>query len=250
MNTRAVRAILGLIADAESAGSVEAYRAELLTAMAAAFGCEVVVFNEFQLHPRPNVLGTPGVTCTTSPPIEPTDAVSPPLLAAFVRHMAEHPLIQLHAAGDPSAQRLSDVTSTRRFRRAALYGEFFRPAGIGHQLTIGLDGPPDRLIGIWLNRTGHDFTEDEVLLGELVRPHLLAGELAVKRGIARGALTSREREVVDLVTAGATNAAIAEALVVSPATVKKHLDNIYAKLNVGCRAAAADRARTVAPGRP
>jgi ATP/maltotriose-dependent transcriptional regulator MalT len=36
---------------------------------------------------------------------------------------------------------------------------------------------------------------------------------------------------------------VAEALVVSSGTVKKHLDNIYAKLGVGSRTAAADRAR-------
>jgi ATP/maltotriose-dependent transcriptional regulator MalT len=48
--------------------------------------------------------------------------------------------------------------------------------------------------------------------------------------------------VLDLVAAGATNDAVAEALVVSPGTVKKHLDNIYTKLGVGSRVAAVDRA--------
>jgi ATP/maltotriose-dependent transcriptional regulator MalT len=64
----------------------------------------------------------------------------------------------------------------------------------------------------------------------------------VARATARAALTRREREVLDLVAAGATNAAVAEALVVAPGTVKKHLDNVYAKLGVSSRAAAADRA--------
>jgi DNA-binding CsgD family transcriptional regulator len=75
-----------------------------------------------------------------------------------------------------------------------------------------------------------------------MRPHLEAGELALTRAVARATLTSRERDALDLVAAGATNAAVAEALVVSPGTVKKHLDNIYAKLGVTSRAAAADRA--------
>jgi DNA-binding NarL/FixJ family response regulator len=51
-------------------------------------------------------------------------------------------------------------------------------------------------------------------------------------------LTSREAEILELVPAGLTNAAIAERLWISPGTVKKHLDNIYAKLGVANRTAA------------
>lgn len=165
-------------------------------------------------------------------------AFSEGLLTAFVRNMPQHPLIRVHAAGDRCARRLSDVTSLRSFRRAELFGEFFGPASIGHQLTIGLSGPPGPLVGIWVNRARRDFSEDELLLAELLRPHLQAGELAARRSVARAALTSREREVLDLVAGGACNAAVAEALLVSPGTVKKHLDNIYAKLDVSSRASA------------
>jgi DNA-binding CsgD family transcriptional regulator len=182
------------------------------------------------------------VICTAAPPIEPRGAVAPALLEAFVRHMSEHPLIRLHAAGDRRAYRLSDATSMRSFRRGSLFGEFFGPAALNHQLTLGLGGPPHQLIGIWASRTRHDFSEEDLLLGELLRPHLEAGELAVRRAEARARLTKREREVLDLVASGASNEAVAEALVVSPGTVKKHLDNIYAKLGVGTRAAAVDRA--------
>jgi DNA-binding NarL/FixJ family response regulator len=51
-------------------------------------------------------------------------------------------------------------------------------------------------------------------------------------------LTTREAEILELVGAGLTNAAIAERLWISPGTVKKHLDNIYAKLGVANRTAA------------
>jgi DNA-binding NarL/FixJ family response regulator len=51
-------------------------------------------------------------------------------------------------------------------------------------------------------------------------------------------LTAREREILTLVDEGRTNAEIAERLWVSPATVKKHLDNIYGKLGVHTRTAA------------
>jgi DNA-binding CsgD family transcriptional regulator len=45
-------------------------------------------------------------------------------------------------------------------------------------------------------------------------------------------LTARETEIVALVIKGETNVAVGQALHVSPATVKKHLDNIYEKLGV------------------
>jgi DNA-binding CsgD family transcriptional regulator len=235
---------LDLVADAESAESIETYHAELLASMAAVFPCDVVNLNDIETHPQDAAPETPAVICTTSPPIEPAGAIGPALLAVFVRHMAGHPLVRLHAAGDLAAHRLSDTTSMRSFRRAAIHGEFFGPVGLDHQLSIGFDGPPGRLLGIWASRARRDFSEDELILAELLRPHLSAGEIAVRRAAARAALTRREREVLDLVATGATNAAVAEALTVSRATVKKHLDNIYEKLGVGSRAAAADRARS------
>lgn len=243
MNTRAVQAILGLIATAESAASVEAYHAELLAALVAAFPCDVAVFNQFQVGAAQVPRGTPSPTCALSPLLEPAGAISPGQCAAFVRHMREHPLIRQHAAGDPGAHRLSDTTSMRSFRRFAVYGEFLRPASIEHQLTLGLAEPPGRLVGVWVNRARRDFSDEELLLAELLRPRLRAGEVAVTRAAARATLTRREREVIDLVAAGATNAAVAEALVVSPTTVKKHLDNIYDKLGVASRTAAANRVR-------
>lgn len=56
-------------------------------------------------------------------------------------------------------------------------------------------------------------------------------------------LSQRETEVLKLVAAGNTNRQIAEALILSPRTVKRHMDNILDKLAVSSRAAAATAAQ-------
>jgi DNA-binding CsgD family transcriptional regulator len=50
-------------------------------------------------------------------------------------------------------------------------------------------------------------------------------------------LSSREREIVQLVAEDLTNAEIAERLIISPRTVTTHLDRIYTRLGINSRTA-------------
>jgi DNA-binding NarL/FixJ family response regulator len=61
-------------------------------------------------------------------------------------------------------------------------------------------------------------------------------------------LTDREREVLDLVARGLTNAAIAARLHLSDKTVRNHVSAIFTKLHVGDRAALVARARDAGYG--
>ncbi|GGS37456.1 MULTISPECIES: response regulator [Actinokineospora] len=61
-------------------------------------------------------------------------------------------------------------------------------------------------------------------------------------------LTSREREVLALLADGASNAAIASRLTLSPKTVRNHVSSIFAKLAVADRAQAIVRARQAGLG--
>jgi DNA-binding CsgD family transcriptional regulator len=54
-------------------------------------------------------------------------------------------------------------------------------------------------------------------------------------------LTARERDVLSWVARGKTNAEIAQLLWLAPSTVRKHLENVYAKLGVSTRTAAVAR---------
>ena len=63
-------------------------------------------------------------------------------------------------------------------------------------------------------------------------------DLAASPARAPGGLTERELEVLALVAAGKANREIAEELVISPHTVRRHLQNIYTKVDLTSRAAA------------
>jgi len=62
-------------------------------------------------------------------------------------------------------------------------------------------------------------------------------------------LTAREREVLDLVAAGRSNAQIAATLYLSPKTVRNNVSNVLTKLQVADRAEAIVRAREAGLGR-
>ncbi len=71
--------------------------------------------------------------------------------------------------------------------------------------------------------------------GGTVLDRQVVAELMAPAGRASdglGVLTAREREVLELIAEGRSNAAIAEALVVSPGAVEKHITSIFAKLGL------------------
>ena len=65
--------------------------------------------------------------------------------------------------------------------------------------------------------------------------------LLLEEGQTEVLLTAREREVLARVARGKTNADIAGLLWLAPSTVRKHLENVDAKLGVSTRTAAVAR---------
>jgi DNA-binding NarL/FixJ family response regulator len=70
----------------------------------------------------------------------------------------------------------------------------------------------------------------------------LSNEMPHQEESVTNPLSSREREVLQLLTQGQTNREIAENLVVSVSTIKVHVEHILAKLGVSDRTQAAVRA--------
>jgi DNA-binding NarL/FixJ family response regulator len=89
---------------------------------------------------------------------------------------------------------------------------------------------------------GRDFSERDRALLALLRPHLREAyeEGQLRRSGAE--LTDRQQDMLRLVAAGYTNAQIGRRLDISEGTVRKHMENIYGRLQESSRTAAVTRA--------
>jgi DNA-binding NarL/FixJ family response regulator len=97
---------------------------------------------------------------------------------------------------------------------------------------------------LWLSRarrlTGEsDLAERDLSEGRAILQRLGAGESRKAHSPAVGPLTAREAEVLECVAAGAGNREVATQLFISEKTVGRHLANVYLKLGVSSRTAAA-----------
>jgi DNA-binding CsgD family transcriptional regulator len=122
-------------------------------------------------------------------------------------------------ARDPLPTRLSNWLGAQRRRRIA--GGAESPPGILQPLTRERDG---RQVVLRYLPAGTGSVE-ALLINERSGP-------ASPQELQDLGLTPREAEVLSVLGSGATNAEIARELHISPGTVKKHLDHLYAKLGV------------------
>lgn len=107
-----------------------------------------------------------------------------------------------------------------------------RAGALGYLLK---DSAPDELV-----RAIHEVHRGESSLHPSIARKLLQ-ELSdpADREVTSDLLTARELEVLQLVARGRSNRDISEQLAISEATVRTHMSNILAKLNLGSRTQAA-----------
>lgn len=143
-----------------------------------------------------------------------------------------------------TAMRFADLPAGGR--RSFTVTELAWPAGLHDGMGMTVRSREGRVVGhVALNaaRPGVFSEEHRDLLGLLHAPLSAALDApGWPRSSAGFALTARELEVLELISRGCTNKQIAEALIVSPSTVRRHVEHVLAKLDVRSRTAAAMKA--------
>jgi DNA-binding NarL/FixJ family response regulator len=99
-----------------------------------------------------------------------------------------------------------------------------------------------------ISRAVHAAADHQALLDPVVHSRLVAAAGSVARPAAPASLpdelTPREAQVLSLIARGLSNREIAQALVVSEATVKTHVNHVFAKIGARDRAQAVHYAYT------
>ncbi|MGW0761995.1 response regulator transcription factor [Streptomyces sp. NPDC002814] len=141
----------------------------------------------------------------------------------------------------PEATQLTDYMSLRELMNLPIYTECLRPFKC--IAAVALPTAPNRTrVFQFLREEGRPFTDHEMTTLRLMAPHLYAiYQDAARRRRPSVRLTHRELDVLRCVALGLTTPEIAEQLVVSRSTVRKHLENAFGRLGVSSRTAAVAR---------
>lgn len=95
------------------------------------------------------------------------------LTPAFERYVRERPRVHPHGQSrGGEALRISDFLARSRFQKLRFYDRVHRMIGAEHRMTTELPTTPPLEIGIYLSRSGEDFSERDRLLLDMLRPHL------------------------------------------------------------------------------
>lgn len=155
-----------------------------------------------------------------------------------------HPSVIAFLRHGPGAYLRSCLEDEATWQGRQHYQLVDKQNGIRDMISVFLVTHPGTLVVFHAGSRGENF--QPAILGPANQFARVMHALLMSRGgfVATGSnrvslLTPRELDVLRLVAAGARNAEIATQLGISPLTVRKHLENVFAKLSVDNRTAAA-----------
>ncbi len=168
------------------------------------------------------------------------------LVDELVLMRASDPLLDPVTRGDLAPRSAERVFGREAWGASRQRQGCLEYCGVDQACTLPLVGGPDFAV-VLLGRLGADFSDDDLEQLAVVRP--VVASMATLAGIRPlpwpgtvPRLTSREREVLELLAAGHTASRIGRELGTSPRTVEVHLRRIYDKLDVTDRLSAVLRA--------
>jgi DNA-binding CsgD family transcriptional regulator len=105
---------------------------------------------------------------------EPASFPAPPGLDSLLAELAhQHPLIHhFLSTGDGSAHRISDFWNQKKFHASPIYQLVYRPMGVEYQMAVTLPAPRPIVVGIALSRGDADFSDRDLAVLNVLRPHL------------------------------------------------------------------------------
>lgn len=162
-----LEALLASVAATERIADVASFPAQVAAGVARLVPCDSVTYNEVDVAGRTVVW--------LADPAEATDLPDGPEI--FAAHMHEHPLIAHHARTPTTGTlKISDFLTLREFRATGLYQDFFAPLNIKRQIAVTLPAASGIVIGIALDRSTRDFSEEDRAVLDLLRPHLVRAQ--------------------------------------------------------------------------
>ncbi len=160
---RRARELLDAIDSCHSCRDLAAWPGVVLAELRRLIPCETAAFNDID-----PVAGRLVVV------LDPPAVVPPDLAETWARHGLENPgYRRVVENGEVGPFRLSDSLSQRELKATALYRTMYGPMGIRYQVATALEAPAPQITAVALMRESRDFTNSELELLRLVRPHLV-----------------------------------------------------------------------------
>jgi DNA-binding CsgD family transcriptional regulator len=236
ISERDAAALLEIVSDGAREDGLEPFPSTVLSGLARLIPSDVFVGYEeddfsdgFRVIEEVDVVGDDGPATAES------------LVGVFRDYGWQDPLRGCAHADETRVLRLSDHLTTHERRKLEYDALVWRPLGIHDALRLWLPAAGARVRSIYLERGRKNYSNRDVTLLSLLRPHLIRMRMNAefrRRASGRSELTARESEVLGWIAHGKQNSEIAQILFISPHTVRKHVENIFEKLDVRTRTAA------------